>query len=55
MANEPFAKWKNYLLRPDYLEKSEMFFLVISSGSEKSRPLRNEISPVGRNDWVCRR
>jgi hypothetical protein len=46
---------KDCLFRPDYLEKSEMIILVISSGSEKSRPLRHEISPVGRNDTVCGR
>lgn len=31
------------------------FFLVISDDSEKSRPLNQDISPVGRNDTACKR
>jgi hypothetical protein len=34
--------------------KSTKRFFVISGDSEKSRPLMYEISPVGRNDTVCR-
>lgn len=53
VSNKPLEKWKDCLFRPDYLERNETFFLFISSGNEKSRPLGHEISPVDRYGTTC--